>query len=213
MKNKLLLILLVLLLVPIVSATDAYNFKQGTEANLKVSCFDDNNILCTVATSCFITVIQPDSTTLVSNGTMTRSTTFYNYSLTTTQTQNIGQYAAMVYCSGTTNAYTQFNFLITESGVAPVAANRVVIPLYLAIFSFMLLVISIAIGSKIVGAIAGMAFTSNGVYMMIYGLQNFTSLYTRILAFTSLGIGIIILIVAAYEALEKDEIASDMSVA
>lgn len=113
--NSKLLLLMVLLLVPsIVLSSDAYTFKQYDQVDLKISCFDDTGVLCASTIDCYITVISPNSTTIINNGTMTRSATYYNYTLNENQTSSIGQYSSVVYC--TSNSYNQFSFLITQNG-------------------------------------------------------------------------------------------------
>lgn len=202
MKNKLLLILFILLLIPIVSA-NSYNFKQNAGADLKVSCFDDNNILCTAATSCHITIISPDSTTLVSNGSMTRGVVFYNYTLISSQTSVLGQYSAVVYCSGGTDAYTQFNYLITQDGIDMGNNNNLLLLLILGAVIF--LVLGFIFEAKIFGIISGAMFIVVGIYIMIYGIYSLSNLYTRSLSYVAIGVGIILWVATAIDYIEDSK--------
>jgi hypothetical protein len=134
--KKWIVLLLLLIVLHSINASESYLFKQNEVSDLKISCFDDNNILCTSATNCYITVINPNSTTLINNGTMTRTSAFYNYTLNENQTATIGQYSAFVYCAGGTDAYTQFNFLITQNGKSEPSGS--IITLFIILFLILL---------------------------------------------------------------------------
>jgi len=126
-----------LIAFPIVNATDiSYTFKQNTNANIKISCFDENNSLCSNTTLCYLTVLSPDSTPLLTNVSMTHSITYYNYTLT--QTQTTGEYTAITTCSGVDDGYTTFNFEITPTGYTSATTQN-------ALVSFILLVMMIAL--------------------------------------------------------------------
>lgn len=94
----------------------SYIFERDSSPNIITSCVDNNKTLCGGGTDCFITIIKPDSLVMVRNGSMTNNLNDYNYTLNSTQTDIIGTYSAFVSCSGTTNAYTSFNYDITRSG-------------------------------------------------------------------------------------------------
>lgn len=190
-----------LLLAPlIVFGEDAYNFKQNSQADLKISCFDDAGVICSSATTCHITVIKPDSTVLVNNGTMTRSSTYYNYSLDASQTSTLGKYQAVVYCSGETNAYNQFDYLITLDGIDSKSNNNLL--LFLIIGGILFLVLGFVFETKLFGILSGALFVTAGIYMMIYGAYNLSNLYTRTLAFISIGLGFILWTATAMDYIE-----------
>jgi len=104
MKNKIIIgigILTVLLLVlPIVSAETEYVFKKDTAVDLKINCFENNLTLCTAATNCYLTVNYPDTTNLVNNVTMSNSITYFNYTIASSKVNQVGEYNALVYCTG-----------------------------------------------------------------------------------------------------------------
>lgn len=145
MNKKLLLWVFVLFLIPIgTNAQDpAYIFEQEDDIDLRISCFDTNDLPCDDGTTCLLTIFYPDSSVLIENQTMNREATYYNYSLNSSQTSINGEYSSIVYCAGTTNDYTSFVYKITPSGEDPTEAQSI---LYIGLFVMILvlLVVSIA---------------------------------------------------------------------
>jgi len=114
--NKKALWILVLLLLPLVIASNSYVFSKNSSPNIAISCVDDNNDLCGAGTDCFITIIGPNSSVVINNGTMSNNINYYNYSLNENQTDKIGTYSSFVSCTGSTISYTKFTYEITRSG-------------------------------------------------------------------------------------------------
>lgn len=113
-------ILVLLFSIELVNGETSYTYNQNTDVDLKISCFDENNTVCDASTECFITIFYPDSTTLINNQSMTKQTTFYNYSLNTSQTSLLGTYSTVAYCSGTTKGYSVFQYEIIDPNLASV---------------------------------------------------------------------------------------------
>jgi len=114
--NKKLLWILVLLLIPIAIADPSFIFSKNSSPDISISCVDENNNLCGAGTDCLITIIGPNSSVIINNGTMSNNINYYNYSLNKNQTNELGEYSAFVYCDGTTTSYTKFTYEITRSG-------------------------------------------------------------------------------------------------
>ncbi len=106
-----------LLMISLVSAQPSYLFKQSESADLRASCGTNTSELCGASTACFITVIHPNSSVIINNGTMTNNIQFYNFTLNENQTSTIGTYTDFVYCSGSgINQIGSFTHEITRSG-------------------------------------------------------------------------------------------------
>ena len=119
MKNKtiLLIIALLILIAPIKAEVDVeYIFKINEDAEVKITCFDTDNTLCTNATDCYITVHDPDGINIVNKQTMTFGAAYYSYNVSSASLTKKGEYTTTVNCEGTYNGYTQFLFGITSSG-------------------------------------------------------------------------------------------------
>ena len=108
---------MILVLIPLVSGQTSYLFQKNSEANLIISCIDINNSVCGAGTECNLTVIKPNSDILVDNALMTNNLQTYNYSLNSTQTEDLGIYSVFVPCTdGTNSMFTSFTYEITRSG-------------------------------------------------------------------------------------------------
>ena len=109
---------MIVLLIPIVLAVSpSYTYKQNTIVDLKFFCFNENNTYCLSNTKCNITILYPDSTLLVSDGNMTYNNNYFNYTLTSTQTSILGEYAITVLCYNSNNAsFSTYTFEILQSG-------------------------------------------------------------------------------------------------
>jgi len=116
MKNKYLLITLSLIslifLIEIASAQFVY--QQGEIIDLKIPCFM-NDTYCDANVYCNITILKPNTETLVDNKLMTRQSSYYNYTLTSANDTGIYQ-GTMVCKSATLNGKSSFDFKITPSG-------------------------------------------------------------------------------------------------
>lgn len=132
-------IVFVLIVLPSVIATPSYYYKQKTNTDLKVSCFDENNTYCTASTTCNITIFYPNSTVLINNQNMTHNPSFYNYTLTAKHTEFMGEYSVVVFCDGqgTDDGYSTFTYAITKEGTE----NKPEYATATAIISFVLILV------------------------------------------------------------------------
>ena len=112
--------LFVILLISLASAEDSFIFQQGTEVDMKVSCFDVNNTLCTSLTPCQLTINYPNQSNMVKNVTMTFNNQYYNYTLITNYTRVVGEYVDLVTCQGGGgDGFTDFTHLVNPTGIRP----------------------------------------------------------------------------------------------
>jgi len=91
-------------------------YKQDTAADIKIACFDSNDIYCTKGATCSLTIFNPDSSTLINNKQMTYNPTFFSYSLNASQTHELGTYTGTVLCSSTNNIFSAIDYQVTPNG-------------------------------------------------------------------------------------------------
>lgn len=118
-SNKLIAVLIISLIVaPLLSAEPSYIFKQFEEAELNLPCITNNEAPCSASILCNLTIIDPEGTILVDNNQMTyKSAGYYNFTLNSTQTSQLGEFSTSVSCvSATVNGFSTFNYLITPTG-------------------------------------------------------------------------------------------------
>lgn len=115
--NKLIIgIFFIFLFLNMISAnTDT--LVQNSNSDVIVHCI--NNGFCSSSTVCNITISNPDNIILIDNQQMTRSSNggFYNYTLNSTQTSELGEHNVVGFCKdGSVTELLNFPFEITASG-------------------------------------------------------------------------------------------------
>jgi len=124
MKKTIFILFTFIFLISIVSAQQVY--QQGTEVDLKVPCFN-NNTYCSDTTTCNITIIQFDGEVIVDNLLMTNNTAYHNYTLNTTETENVGEYRVSVICNdGGLLGKSTFEYIITPTGKSITTSSAIV---------------------------------------------------------------------------------------
>lgn len=140
MKKIILIGIFILLLINISLAQESYVFKQSEITDIRISCFDENSSVCTSAVVCGLTIIHPNTSLVLNNATMTYNGTTYNYTLSMDETNDVGEYFAIVSCDGNTDGYATFTYLITPNGENPSTASGLFyLGLFTIIFIFLLL--------------------------------------------------------------------------
>jgi len=110
-------ILLVLFIVPLISAEPSYYFRYGRDIDLKVPCFDENDNHCDDETNCTLAINYPDGGSLIPYRNMTYNPTFFNYSITYDNVNQTGDYTGIMNCmSHTDSGYETFTFEVNILG-------------------------------------------------------------------------------------------------
>jgi hypothetical protein len=140
-------------------------------------------------------VTLPDGVGALGLTAMTKSGIEYTYSFcNTTQsgTYNVNGYG------DAGGAMTKWNYVfeVTPSGGAE--SNTAFFLILIAI-SLGLLLLGFTFHNYIFSFIAGLSFAITGVYGMIYGYGDVTNLYSRMMSYIIIGIGMIITVVSAFE--------------
>lgn len=116
------LLALMLMVVPLVSA-DVY--ESGTNISLSQSCYN-NGTYCSGSAVCYISIFSPTGEFLTNNIEMTNQNAFFNYSLDSSNTTELGDYEYRIMCddSGLSN-FGVFGFEVTPSGTSPTTAHAI----------------------------------------------------------------------------------------
>jgi hypothetical protein len=205
MKSRLLMSVLlgILLMVAPILAQD-FTFKLGEDANFIIAC-DVNGVPCSPASGglCNFTLRNPDGDYIVDFQPMTLSATGdANYTVHKRNLTVVSEkYPGKVYCTeGGINKTVTFTAAITPSG----EDRGYGIFLVLGGAALLTLVIGIRAENEWIGFMAGVLFIITGIYAMINGIGNLADLYTRAIAFTSIGLGLLFVIAAGYKVLEGE---------
>jgi hypothetical protein len=112
-------------------------------------------------------------------------------------TNQLGRYD--VSGQGDINAIdTGFSVLVFQ-----VEGGNLTIFLVLVGASLILLLFAFLFKSPWISFASGSLMIVSGIYLMVYGLQSFSDLYTRSIAYTSIGIGLFFAIASGFDALSE----------
>lgn len=171
--NKKILIVIILLIIPLVSAIDpSYYYKKGDLINLKVPCFYQNTY-CTNSTGCQITIILPNSSILINNQLMTYNPNYFSYQLTSDQTQIVGNYQTVVNCEGEENGHTLFSFFIADENLNFGSKNIIDYKVFI-MFGMIAMILFIVYYFKkniVLGYASATIFLIVAAFMWIYGIN------------------------------------------
>lgn len=182
-----------------------YTFKQNTASILRYPCFI-NGTWCSTSAVCNITITFSDGTLIADNKFTENHYTYHSYNLTKGNTSGIGYYKTdMACCDAGYCGDKTFYYQITPTGSGNVRQDYF-LPLALFIVALIMLVIAIYMKNEYLGFISGMLMVITGVYIMIKGFGDFSDTYTQMIAYVIIGIGILIFVAAAYEAINSNRI-------
>ncbi len=112
-KNKLFIYLLIILIIPLVSALI---YEEGSVIDLKIPCFN-NGTFCSGSAICNLTVLYPDYTILIDKVAMENKGTYHNYTLNTTHSSTVGEHSIITSCTdGAYSGQSTFTYEITPTG-------------------------------------------------------------------------------------------------
>ncbi len=141
MKKLIFLMIFVTILMPFVSAEPEMYFKQNTETDLKISCFDINNSLCSDTTACVLNMYYPNQTELYDNVTMSKSgTNYYNYTIPAEDLSDTGIYKTLIICTDATTGFTSFEIEVTYSGIVLSTPQSIIYFMLLGVIFFVFII-------------------------------------------------------------------------
>lgn len=193
-KKIILTLILGIFLITLVSASldDLGTFKQNDCINISQTC----------ATCSYVnisSVSNKDNSTLISNVEMEDfGNGEWRYEFCSTS--DLGRYD--VRGMGDVNSIdTSFAtyFEVTPTGTTQNSFLNNPVLIILILLSLVFLGLGVGFKLSSLGFIGSILLVLSGIYTMIYGFNNVTDLYTRGVAIALLGLGIIFMIVSAYE--------------
>lgn len=193
-----LLILAGLLLVIVLPSIHAEIYKQNSIIELKVPC-SYNGTFCDTTALCNVTISYPNSSLLVDDGNMTNTGNGMPfYLLPDTSITGVYLYNSECCQADACDSYSS-SFEITPSGIIQTSILENPIILILISLGLILLILGIYLFAPAFAFLGALMFLLSGVYTMIYGFNNVADLYTRGIAVTLMGVGIIFMFIIAYE--------------
>lgn len=205
MKNKTLLFtrifLMIILTLPIIYAeTETYKVNENVE--LKFTC-TLNNAIPSAAARYNITINYPNGSTYLSNvATTALGNGAFNYA---TSFPTTGLYKVQMFCVDGVYSFSDEGFYdITSTGIIPISIWNYPVLIILALLGLGLVILGASKGIPWFGFIGSIMFLLLGIYTMIYGFNNVVDMYTRGVAITLLGLGLIFMFSSAWEFFTED---------
>lgn len=184
-KNKLLILIMIFLLIPIVYSIETaevdFIFKRNQTTDLKIPCFDGNNDFCSNSTNCTATIHAPNMSTIVSFQNMTHNPSFFNYTMGNENLTQLGDYLVIMQCEGTNNnGQTQFKFQVTIDGGD--TENKASNSAYIAIIIVLIFLTCLVIGGLLLAKSLWLKTTlSLALSLMIMITMRFVAWFVEIL--------------------------------
>lgn len=99
MMNKKIIFMfaMILLVLPFVLGAVELTFPFNQEYDIKRPCFNNGSV-CSSTAICAMTLSYPDGSILLDNATMTNQNSFHNVTISPSQNDQLGVYAASMYC-------------------------------------------------------------------------------------------------------------------
>ena len=158
-------LLLLCMLLPLINAQLIY--QEGTQVQLKIPCIN-NGSLCSGSATCNLTVLYPNSSTLINNSAMNNALGFFTYDLSTAKTTPTGEYFATSNCNdGSLNGYSTFTYFITVNGKEPPEGITIII------FVILFLILLGMITGLILYTVGKFAEQEFNLWDLIYNISTF----------------------------------------
>ncbi len=181
---KFLTLMLILFVVPFVSAAEPADFvaAQWQPYQLIALCTDSGLVCNLLDVQCNISLRDSENSharyIIFQNNMSINEAGDASYLFNSSSMGSIGRYPGFVSCSnGVLNKTEPFVLLVTASGENN--NNLTYLVLFLSIGSFILLAFSIQQGNAVLGFITGICFLLTSILIFSQGLFNYQSLYTQ----------------------------------
>jgi len=200
------MLFLLVFITTFVSAADtvAYTYKVSNEINVKNPCFNNGTYFSSGAT-CNITIFDTLNALIVNDQGMTNQLNFFNYTMDNGNvTWPQGRYRATMVClDGGKGGSQTFLFDINSNGQS--TNTNLTIFIVLALASVLILLAALLVENEYLGFISGALFVVTGLFVIIYGIGNWSNMYTDAVGWVTLGLGLLFLLAAAYGAISSNK--------
>ena len=203
MKKVILLLLMCIVFSNFVIADPSFAFKKGEDSWVRLPVHNNNYSQC-VSCDCYLTVSYPNGSILVDNVAMTFSNGTASYLLDGSQTSISGEHTARVVCDNMADwGFSTFTYEVTDSGSLTYISFNFMLFAVLFIVGMVFLVFAHYTANRTFGFAGGSLFMICGIYSLVYGINDVTTMYTRAVAYVIMFIGLYALIVSAYSSLDE----------
>ena len=111
-----------------------------------------------------------------------------------------GQYAVVIWCNNSFQGdFLEFPIMVTPTGEEQKSILNNPVVLILLILAVTLVIIGVYFRVPAIGFLGAILFLLAGMYVLIYGFNSVTNLYTRGSGITIIALGMFFMIVSAYE--------------
>jgi len=196
MDKQLIILIGILLFIPLVFAeTETYQVNQNVD--LRFTCTLNSEIPSNSATF-NITINYPNGSTFINNQQTTAlGNGAFNYTIMFKET---GLYKVQMFCWDDPYSYSNEDYYsITPTGKIQTSILNNPIIIILGLIGGGLIIFGVSKGLPFIGFIGAVMFSLLGVYVMIYGFNNTTDLYTRGVSMVFIGVGLIFMFASAYD--------------
>ena len=189
------LMIVCILFMSSVLAEPAFIYKIGEDVKISLPVFNNNHSKAVEAVDCFITIKNPTQKVVADDQNMTFNPSGnYNYTLNWEAASVSGEYPVSIRCDdGAEYGSAAFTFLMTPTGQKQNSILENPLLIIFLILAVLLLILAVWFRIPPMGFLSGLIFTLLGVYVLIYGFNNVTSLYTNASAGVFLAIGLVFL--------------------
>lgn len=181
-KELFLFFLFALVLIPLVSSQEIIG-KQNTNINLIGTCFN-NGTLCSASTVCNSTVISPTGVTLLNNSREQNGISFYNITLPSSKTGELGLYTQIRYCFDPVGPIIGSGkeikeILVTPSGTDDSELNYLILLAAVVLVCIGLMIFGFNKGDPYTVIIGSMALVIISGFTLINGISNYRNVMTQ----------------------------------
>jgi len=189
MKSPFLLLILILLIgIPFISAAD-FTFQVNEEVDLRIPCFN-NGSYCSGSAVCNSTILYPNGDIMIIDSDMTANNSFFNVTLTKAQNNFLGEHSIIMVCCESGNCGSNTHTMeITADGFA---SRQIPFQFLVVVFGFLLIGFGLMQERLRIFKHAGaMLVFIMGVLTLYpgYSFINWTTLMGKALGFLFIGLG------------------------
>jgi len=184
----------------VLASNSDYVYEQGKSLDLKRPCFS-NGTFCSGSAVCNITILNPDSSILVNNEAMTNQISFHNYSLSSSQMQNLGIFNVIMSCTdGSLSGSETFNFQITPMGSNSALGFFIII--FLLLYGITL--VGAYFDNFPIGTLGGFGLMALGIFTMTEGIDIYRNFATDVISYITIAIGVYFGLTGAVKIIQEN---------
>lgn len=153
--------------------------KQLTAFDIQRPCFN-NGSFCSPTATCNITITRPDGNSLLVGQPMNNKITYFNRTLSKSETTSLGYYPSIMVCAdGSVSGEDTFRLLVTPSGFDDNSTGQLILLSFMGILSLGMIMWGFHIQDGWVVMFGAMLMFVGGLYTLLYGVANYRNTITE----------------------------------